>query len=146
MRWRAAQYEDLHRIVLADTPDMDVRGNLPDNETTAELLGNHSRTWEKDGRPIAIIGIAPMWKGVGTCWTLLSEESKGHGFALTRSMYRVVEELHEERGYWRLQATVMRGDEPSRLWAVQLGFRYEGTMVAYGPDGSTHDMYARVRL
>ena len=50
-----------------------------------------------------------------------------------------IEEDGEVRGF-----AVVHGDEPARLWILKLGFRYEGTMWSYGPDGKTHDMYARV--
>lgn len=145
MSWRDATYEDLHRIILPDDPpDCDVRSLLPDTEESRISLHGNARTWEEDGVIIAIVGVEPMWKGVGTVWTLLTSEAKERGVPLTRGVLRFVQMLHVERLYWRLQATVERGDEAARLWIIQLGFRYEGTMVAYAPDGKTHDMYARV--
>lgn len=145
MSWRSTEYEDLHRIILPDDPpDCDVRSLLPDTEASRLSLRENAYTWEEDGRIIAIVGVEPMWKGVGTVWTLLTSETRERGVALTRGVMRFVEMLHVERGYWRLQATVERGDETARLWIIQLGFRYEGTMLAYSPGGETHDMYARV--
>ena len=147
MSWRSTQYEDLHRVVLEDDPsDADIRSLLPDTDETRSLLGENARTWWEGEEVLAIVGIAPLWKGVGTVWTLLSEASKQRGVSLTRGVLRFIDMLHRERGYWRLQATVELGDETGRLWIIQLGFQYEGTMVAYGPGGETHDMYARVRI
>jgi len=144
--WRETKYEDLHRIPLSDDPtDADMRSILTDSDDTRDLLRENARTWEEeDGRVIAIVGVAPMWKGVGTVWTMLSDEARDRGVPLTRGVLRFLRMLYRERGYWRLQATTVRRDEPARLWILQLGFGYEGTMVAYGPDGQTHDMYARV--
>ena len=144
--WRETKYEDLHRIVLPnDPPDSDMRSILTDSDETRELLHDNARTWtEDDGRIVAIVGVAPMWKGVGTVWTMLSDEARERGVALTRGVLRFILMLYRERGYWRLQATTVRRDEPARLWILQLGFGYEGTMVGYGPDGKTHDMYSRV--
>ncbi len=146
MTWRNTQYEDLHRVVLEDDPsDADIRSLLPDTDETRDLLCENARTWWEEEAVLAIVGIAPLWKGVGTVWTLLSKASKQRGVSLTRGVLRFLDMLHGERGYRRVQATVELGDEPARLWIIQLGFQYEGTMVAYGPDGATHDMYARVR-
>lgn len=145
MSWRPTQFADLHRIVLPDDPtDSDMRSIMPDTDETAELLKENAQTWEEAGLILAIVGVGPMWKGVGTVWTLLSSASRERGVALTRGIVRFIKMLHGERGYWRLQATVVHGDEPARIWILQLGFRYEGTLWSYGPDGKTHDMYARV--
>jgi len=147
MSWRDTQYEDLHRIVLpGESSGADARDLYPDTEESRAILFRDAWTWEDphDGI-LAIVGISCMWKGVGVVWTLLTDKSRQRGVALTRGVLRLLGLLHRERGYWRIQATVERGDETARLWIIHLGFVYEGTMVAYGPDGETHDMYARVR-
>ncbi len=143
--WRNTEYEDLQRIVLPGDPyDADMRSLLTDCAETREMLKQDTRTWEEDGRIIAIVGIAHQWRGVGTVWTLLTAESRERGVVLTRGMLRFLGMLHGERHYTRIQATVEHGDEAARDWIMQLGFEYEGTMFAYSPDGKTHDMYARV--
>ena len=147
MMWRETRFEDLHRIVLKSDPnETDLRATMPDTAETREILRENAQTWEEDGRIVAVAGIGDLWKGVGTVWTLLSEESRERGVVLTRGVLRFIDMLHEERGYWRLQATVEHGDEAAQHWILQLGFQYEGTMVAYSPDLKTHDLYARVRL
>jgi len=145
MVWRPTKYEDLHNIRLPDDPsDADMRSLLPDTMETEDLLRDNTRTWWEEEEILAIIGVGPLWKGVGTVWTLLTDKSRQRGVALTRGTIRWINMLHVERGYWRLQATTIHGDEVARLWIVQLGFSYEGTMACYGPDKQTHDMYARV--
>lgn len=147
MNWRNAKYEDLHRVKLKTDPNSaDMLSILPDTDSSRELLDRYGRTWMDGDTTLAVVGIAPQWKGVGTVWTLLSDEARGHGVALTRGMLRYLAMLHREWNYWRLQATVEAGDEAARLWIIQLGFQYEGTMVAYGPDLKNHDLYARVRF
>jgi hypothetical protein len=147
MKWRNTEYEDLHRIVLPnDAPSDDVRSMLSDSDESREAMKYNARSMVEGDRILAIAGVAPIWKGVGTVWTLITQEARDHGVVLSIGVRRLVKMLHVERGYWRLQATTERGDEPARLWIVGLGFSYEGTMIAYGPDMKTHDMYARVRL
>jgi len=147
MIWLPTEYEDLHRVkLLDDTVGSDVRSHMPDTEEYRVQLRETARTWFIDDEVVALIGVMPMWKGVGTLWTLLSEKSKEYGIALTRGSSRYVELLYDEFGYRRLQATTVHGNETAREWVVQLGFSYEGTMVGYGPDGESHDMYARLRV
>jgi len=143
--WRPAEFEDLHRIRISGDPANDLRSVFSDSDESRNALREDARTWDRDGTVLAVIGVNEMWKGVGVVWTLISNEAKQSGFCLTRSAVREMNRLHAE-GYWRLQATVERGDEVARLWIVRLGFSYEGTMVAYGPSMETHDMYARVRV
>lgn len=148
MRWRETEYEDLHRIELpADPLEGDMR-SMPDTPEYRTFLREHARTWvDDDGLLLAVVGITPQWKGVGTVWTLLHRKAHEKGVSLTRGVLRCIDMLHRERGYWRLQATVEHGGHVAgELWMMQLGFEREGTMIAYGPDGKTHDLYARVRV
>ncbi len=145
MSWRPATFEDFQRISLPnDPPESDMRSVLADTDATREALRENGRTWDEDGRIVAIVGIAPMWKGVGQVWTMLTEESRERGVALTRGVVRFLSMLHEERGYWRVQATVEHGDDAGVEWIIQLGFGYEGTMIGYGPTMKAHDLYSRV--
>ena len=147
MSWRPTKYADLHRIKLPEDPsDADVRGMLDDTDETGDFLHENSRTWDESGLILAIVGVSPLWKGVGTVWTLLTSDARQRGVGISRGVLRFIHMLHVERSYRRLQATIEHGDETARLWIVRLGFRYEGTMVAYAPDGKTHDMYARLRF
>lgn len=147
MIWRDTEYEDLHRIVIpGDDPAEDIRAILNDSDESRAGLRQNARTMADGDEILAIAGVSPLWKGVGTVWTLIAPRARENGLRLSLGVQRLVEMLQDDRGYWRLQATIKRGDEPARLWIVGLGFRYEGTMVAYGPDRATHDMYARVRV
>lgn len=147
MIWRDTEYEDLHRIVLPnEAPCDDVRSMISDSDESRSALRHNAKSMVDDDVILAVAGVAPLWKGVGTVWTLISEDARKSGLRLSLGVRRLVDMAYVERGYWRLQATIKRGDETARLWIVGLGFSYEGTMLAYGPDGKTHDMYARVRF
>ena len=123
MIWRNTEFEDLHRIVLPnDAKCNDVRSMASDSKESRYLLRYNARTMVEGTHILAIAGVSPLWKGVGTAWTLISEEARASGLRLSLGVRRLVKMLHEERGYWRLQATVKRGDEPARLWIVGLGF------------------------
>ena len=141
--WRETKYADLHKIRIPVNNDM--LSILVDSPATDDLLRDNARTWWEQDDILAIVGVAPLWKGVGTVWTLLTDDARKRGVVLTRGVIRFITMLETSWGYRRLQATVAHHDEPARLWIVQLGFHYEGTMTAYGPDRTTHDMYARLR-
>lgn len=144
--WRPTEIEDLYLIATKEDPlDCDVRCMVADTEESRILLRENTYTWIDGNTILAIVGVSPMWKGVGTVWTLISEDARKHGLSLSRGVMRFLVMLREERSYRRLQATVERGDERARRWLLHLGFFYEGTMVAYDSDGKTHDLYARVR-
>ena len=147
MTWRNTEWEDMERIVLPGDPtDADMRSLLTDSHETREMLKEDARTWEEKGLILAIVGISHQWRGVGTVWTLLTDDARARGLVLTRGVLRFLDMLHGERLYWRIQATVEHGDEAARRWILKLGFTYEGTMAAYSPDAKTHDLYARVRF
>lgn len=147
MSWRPTEYEDLLRIeVPFDSCEADIREMMPDSDESRLMLRENARTWEDEGRIVAIVGVTPFWKGVGMVWTLLGVESKRRGVALTRGVLRFIDELHAARGYWRMEALTERGDETARVWITRLGFEYEGTKIAYGPRMESYDMYARVRI
>lgn len=145
MGWRETIYADLHRVrAEGGGVGIDITSVFPDNEETRTILRRDARTWEDDeGLVIAVIGVTELWKGVGTVWTMLSDRARERGPALTFRTVKLLRMLHVERGYKRIQATILHGDERARQWIINLGFTYEGTMVAYAPDGATHDLYAR---
>lgn len=147
MNWKPTEFEDLYRIRLGENdPKLDVRSMVVDTPEYRNTLRDNTYTMFHAEHPIAVVGVSPLWKGVGVVWTLISDEARERGIALTLGVIRLLEMLHRDRGYWRIQATIKAGDEPARIWIVKLGFSYEGRMVAYGPDGTSHDMYGRVRV
>ena len=146
MSWRNAEYEDLGRVDVADAdPSNDCRSMLEDTPEVRDFLKQDGRTWEEGGVVLAVVGVAYKWRGVGEVWTLLSDDAKGRGIALSLGVTRFIAMLHRERGYCRLQATAEHGDAVAAEWLRRLGFEHEGTMAAYAPNGSTHELYARVR-
>jgi hypothetical protein len=91
---------------------------------------------------VACAGMVSLLPHCGTLWAVLAQDAG-------RSMlwiHRAVTRFLEMQTVQRLEATVLEGFDPGCRWLELLGFTYEGRMRAYGPDGSTHLRYARVRL
>lgn len=146
MNWRPARYEDLYAVDLQRRQrDQDGRLEIPDTESVRESLRLHARTALVEDRPVAVVGVDLLWKGVARAWVFLSEESLEHPVALSRGVRGWLEWIIEDLQLRRVQADVEHGHEAARRWLLFLGFSYEGTMRRYGYTGRHHDLYARLR-
>lgn len=93
---------------------------------------------------VAILGLTVLHDGVAQNWAIISAEVKKHPVAFPRLALRALETMVQDLGLRRVQMTV-RNDFPRGVaFAQWLGFKYEGTLRKYGPDGSDYFMYARV--
>ena len=95
-------------------------------------------------RVLAMAGIFPLWQGVGEAWSLFTPEALQHGVAFHLRAVKVLKGFFDQ-GWWRIQTTVRADFETGILWLDRLGFKDEGLMEKYGPDGSDYIRYARVR-
>lgn len=94
-------------------------------------------------KPIAIAGALEFIPGVLVAWSLLSDKIKECPIGFHRAMLYLID-FYLEAGYRRIQITVRQDYEMGWRWAKTLGFKCEGIMRKYGPDGSDYLMFARV--
>lgn len=73
-----------------------------------------------------------------TAWILLSDQVN------PASVYRAAKFALDRANLRRVEATVNVNSPKAVRFVEALGFRFEGTMVAYAPNGDTHNLYARV--
>jgi RimJ/RimL family protein N-acetyltransferase len=108
-----------------------------------EPLAETGMAWvgEEDGKILAIAGIAPQWENRAVAWALVSTLA-GHRFL---AIHRAVESFLDNCRFRRVEATVDIGFQPGHRWMKMLGFKPEGYMEAYRPDGADQILYARVR-
>lgn len=108
--------------------------NAPNSYMETIMLGNI---------PIAIIGMIHLWDGVAEAWTVTSEEVKLYPISFHKSVLSSL--VHHEKllGIHRTQMNVRADYEDGRKWAEALGFKEEGVMLKYGPDGKDFWRYAR---
>lgn len=110
----------------------------------AQLLRDRSElayTIRHDGEVLICAGVADLGHGRGLLWSFVSDAGRRHGHIVHRAALRFISMLT----FRRLEATCLAGVAHAAEWLERLGFSYEGTMRAWGPDGSDHDLYARVR-
>lgn len=104
--------------------------------------GVRAVTYMHQDKPIAIVGAIEFIPGVLVAWSLLSDEVKKTPVAFHRATRHLVN-FYLESGYRRIQITVRQDYEDGWRWAKALGFKCEGIMRKYGPDGSDYVMFAR---
>lgn len=96
-----------------------------------------------DGEIVAIMGIMPLWNGVGEVTMLPSNQLYRHKKTVIRKLRSILAGLQHVG--WRRLFCNTRTDRPMHGRFMQaLGFQYEGTMKQYAPDGSDRDLYALV--
>ena len=93
--------------------------------------------------PVAIFGCVPIWNGVGEVWSLMDNRAKKNAILLTKIGFKVLYVIEQYLCLHRSQITVKSADVKAVRWARALGFRNEGTLKSYGPDGSDFYMMAR---
>ncbi len=120
-------------------------------------------TYEHEGIPVAIVGCQIIQHHVGVvcttpnlgssrsgspngtaqCWTIISDEARGKGIKLTKTVKSMIDDFARSHNIGRLQATVKPEIRENIRWIELLGFRFESTLFRAGPGGSDLAMYVR---
>lgn len=131
------------RIELQQTQEKDAAYCTP--ERAAALVNDMAWSVIQGDEIWASGGILPVWEGRAIAWALLSHRIGPSRFRRIHTLVkRGLEEAHR-RGYWRIETTVDPEFDNAARWVAALGFRYEGRMRKFGPDGRDHLLVARVR-
>lgn len=96
------------------------------------------------GQPGAVVGLAQMWPGVATAWTLTSDKIKERPVEFTRVVRRTLDDTIQKMNLHRVQATVRSGYMQGQRWACMMGFIPECELKHYGPDKSHHTVFRKV--
>jgi hypothetical protein len=98
-------------------------------------------TGYQDGKAVGCAGLIELWPGRDCAWSLLSE----CGPRAFLNIHRTVVRFLEARGARRTEMSVDVGHVAGQRWAELLGFKKEGLMECYSPDGRDAYLYAMVR-
>lgn len=97
-----------------------------------------------NGQVVGVGGIVTLWSGVGEAWIVLTKDILQNKVESYRCILRMFKKMTKEN-YHRIQATV-RVDFPQAIKMVEhLGFKREGKLIAYCPDGEDSFIYAITR-
>lgn len=110
------------------------------------LTNNTGPAWileDDNGKPLAAWGAAILWDGVGEVWfNLIRHENIKF---IVRTIKVHLTDKTKEWGLWRLHASIKGDFEIGKRFAEFFGFKFEGNLKAYNPDGSDAAMFALVR-
>lgn len=95
------------------------------------------------GRPVACVGVAQMWRGVGVAWAFFGVDAPRYWKTIHSGVTIFLRGALCDGEFHRIQ-TAVRLDHPAgHRWALRLGFEPEGVLRGYGPDRSDFIGYAR---
>lgn len=120
---------------------------LADPDEVARVT-QHGLGWAmlEGGYVIGAGGIAPVWFGRAVVWLLPGENTEPrHLVVAYRFIRRWLDALQEFPAFRRIEAAVRFDFAEGHRFARGLGFRHEGLMRFWGPDGTSHHLYARLR-
>jgi hypothetical protein len=109
-----------------------------------EFAKGRGYTLIADGVPVGAGGIVPMWAGVGEAWLFLSPWFTAHPKTSYKFIRELLAVLLKEGGFHRVQCPI-RWDLPANKRLVKhLGFKAEGLLHRWGPDGLDYISFAMV--
>lgn len=97
-----------------------------------------------NNKPIAAGGICYLWDGVAEGWVLASRDIFKYPIFCAKTIKRRTDLLAKNNKLKRIQTAVKADSDTAIRFAEWLGFKREGLMKNYGPDGSDHYLYAKV--
>lgn len=104
----------------------------------------HSVTFLNDDVPLAIFGGHFASQGVLQVWGLVSTHIHECPIQFFRAVKGFLDFKTDELKIRRVQISIRAGYQEGWKWAKSLGFKCEGTMQKYGPDGSDYWLFGRV--
>ncbi len=97
-----------------------------------------------DGKPVAACGFIPQHEGVESIWALISDDVRGHGVGFIRGCRRIINGHMSAAHLHRLQAFCNPGNHEYHRFLSMLGFKNEGYLRHYSPDGQSISIYGKV--
>lgn len=92
-------------------------------------------------------GVVPCWHGRAEAWLLVSREARPRHVALATRLARAwFDGLQNDPAFARLEIYVRAAASYRDGFARALGMTRDGTLQAWGPDGSDYCLYSRVRF
>lgn len=127
-----------------DLDDLDPVMPVPVSFEQAVALQDQS-SWtmrSEAGKVLACAGVVPLWAGRYVAWAYMGRQSGRRMLPITTAVRGYLDALNARR----VELTVLVNYEAAHRWAKLLGFTLETPcMPEYGPDGSDHAMYVRIK-
>lgn len=99
-----------------------------------------------DGKTIGCLVFCKLlYAGVCEVVILGSPDMERYGLTVHRICKGLIDRAQEYHGFRRIEARIMETAKRDRAWAERLGFKPEGVIEAFGPNGENYIQYARIR-
>lgn len=138
-------YKAAHLLMLDEQDAEKLWGGLMKNAEHAALLEvmGPGHTAMRDGKVLACVGLVDHWPGRATAWAMMAKHVGADYIHIHRATLRMIKLMN----YRRIETSVACNFVNGIRWAELLGFKRETPepMRGYGPDGSDHYLYARVK-
>ncbi len=95
----------------------------------------------QDGRAVGCAGLIELWPGRDCAWALLSDCGQRAFLNIHRTVLRQLDARKTRRTEMSVDVVHAAGQR----WAELLGFKKEGLMRRFSPDGRDAYLYAKVR-
>lgn len=96
-------------------------------------------------KPVACFGFVPIWEGVAEAWLIADDKARTKPIGMTKVGKTFFDIAEISYSLHRVQISVRTQDTRAHRWAIALGFKEEGVMRKYGPDGADHYIMARYK-
>ena len=97
-----------------------------------------------NNRPIAAGGVFHLWDGVAEGWVLATKDIYKYPIFCAKHIKQRTEIILKANKIIRIQTSVKADCDVALRFAKWLGFKKEGLMESYGPDGSDFVRFARI--
>jgi len=138
-----AKYVEFLPEHLWDFDDVEgrlINGNVK-REGEIHKKAGPSCSIEYDGRIILCGGIHRYWEGTGEAWVAIRKGCAGPASLLMARKWLLA--AAQANKFHRLQAFTKLAPVYSRTMRF-FGFHHEATCIAYGPNGETKELWARL--
>lgn len=112
------------------------------NETA--MQSGAAFTFLINSQPVAVMGIIPVYQGVGGVWCFISDAVRGHGYELCRRSKTLLDKSMAAMNLHRVQAFVERDKTEYIRWSKIMGFNVEGVLFKGAPDKKDTLLVAKV--
>ena len=119
--------------------------NVPNLENALKLFefGGPAYTGRINDRIVGCGGLVLFaWPGVAEAWVIASTYATEHALSWHKTFQSMLPRMIEQYALRRVQAEVQADFTRGIRWIEALGFKSEGAMPLFGPNGETFVRYA----
>lgn len=135
-----SEHIDKMAIRTAYEHDGDIKSQI---DRTIKQCTTVCKTAVAGDEVLAVLGATQVHHGVAEVWAITSDSIKNHKIGFHKLVLKLLKYVETELKLHRMQMTVRCDFKEGNKWAKALGFSVESVLGQYGPDKSSHVMYAR---